>query len=169
MSSVEEQVAGLEVVLQSEEDVYRRLRDVLRREEAELVTLDPAQIADLVERKRSLAEEARLLEDARRALVRTLGRALGLGDGPLKLSVLIEALDLEAGRLPELHARLAALIGTTKSLLDANGAFADRSLRRVQETLRLLGRAVPERVGYGPGAAHAAGSMGRGRLVRAAI
>jgi len=169
MKSVEEQVAGLEVVLRSEEALYLRLRDLLRREEAVLVTLDPAQIAEIVDQKRSLAEEARLLEDSRRALAAGLGRSLGLGDEPPRLSVLIELLDGEAGALPELHGRLTALIGSTRSLLEANGGFANRSLRRVQETLRLLGRSVPEKVGYGPGAARIETTMGRGRLVRAAI
>lgn len=169
MKSVEQQVTGLEVVLQTEENLYLRLRDVLRREELQLVELDPAQIADTVDQKRSLAEEGRLLEDSRRALTSTLARSLGLGDQPVKLSALIELLDDEAGRLPELHGRLSALIQSTRGLLEANGSFSERSLRRVQETLRMLGRAVPEKVGYGPGSERGAAAMGRGRLVRAAI
>jgi hypothetical protein len=169
MKSVAQQVAGLEVVLQSEENVYLRLRSVLRREEEALIELDPGEIAAIVDEKRSLAEEARLLEDSRRALTATLARALGLPDAPQKLSTLIGLLGDEAGRLPEQHARLTALIHATRGLLEANGSFSERSLRRVQETLRLLGRAVPEKVGYGPGASQVEASMGRGRLVRAAI
>lgn len=168
MTSLREQVIGLERVLEAEEGVYLRLRAVLRQEEAELITLDPAQIADTVERKRTLAEESRLLEDARRAHGVELSRALGFGSDPTRLSVLIEALGSEAGRLPELHGRLVALIGATRALLEANGAFAERSLRHVQETLRMLGRSVPEPVGYGPGAA-VGNTLGRGRLVRASI
>ncbi len=169
MKSVEQQVTGLEVVLQTEENLYLRLRDVLRREELQLVELDPAQIADTVDQKRSLAEEGRLLEDSRRALTSALARSLGLGDQPVKLSALIELLDDEAGRLPELHGRLSALIQSTRGLLEANGSFSERSLRRVQETLQMLGRAVPEKVGYGPGSERGAATVGRGRLVRAAI
>ena len=165
---LDEQVRRLEVVLQAEENLYLRLRDVRRREEAELIELDPAQIAATVEQKGSLAEEARLLEDSRRAVAIVLGRALGLGDSPQKLSVLIEALGAEAARLPELHGRLSALVGSTRGLLEANGGFSQRSLRRVQETLKMLGRAVPEKVGYGPGLERGAG-VGRGRIVRAAI
>lgn len=168
MKSVAEQVAGLETVLAAEEDLYLRLREVLRREEDELVTLDSARIAELVECKRSLAEEVRLLEDSRRALVRTLARSLGLADRPARLGDLIEALEREAGRLPELHARLSALLASTRSLVESNGSFADRSLRHIRETLGMLGRAVPENVGYGPGRAGTS-VAGRGRLVRAAI
>jgi len=168
MKPVEEQVAGLEVVLCAEENVYLRLREVLRREESELIALDPGAIAEIVERKRGLAEEARLLEDSRQALTATLARTLGLTAQPIKLGALVEALDGEAGRLAELHGRLSALIGATRVLLESNGSFADRSLRHIQETLRMLGRAVPEKVGYGPGQVGSA-TMGRGRLVRAAI
>jgi hypothetical protein len=168
MNGLDQQVARLEVVLQAEENLYLRLREVLRREEAELIDLDPGRIAQTVEEKRSLAEEARLLEDSRRALASDLARALGLGDRPQKLSALIDALGDEAARLPELHGRLSALIGSTRSLLEANGGFADRSLRRVRETLKMLGRAVPEKVGYGPGLERGTG-VGRGRIVRAAI
>lgn len=168
MNGVAAQVAKLETVLLAEENLYLRLRDVLRREEAELIELDPGRIAGTVDEKRMLAEEARLHEDARRVLAAGLARLLGLPDRPQKLSALIEALGAEAGRLPELHARLSALIGSTRGLLEANGSFADRSLRRVQETLRMLGRAVPEPVGYGPGRERGDG-VGRGRIVRAAI
>ena len=165
---VDEQVGRLEIVLQAEENLYLRLREVLRREEVELIALDPANIAATVEQKRSLAEEARLLEDSRRVLATALARALGLGDSPQKLSVLIEALGSEAGRLPDLHGRLSALVGSTRGLLEANGGFSQRSLKRVQETLQMLGRAVPEKVGYGPGFERGA-AVGRGRIVRAAI
>lgn len=169
MKTVGQQVAGLEVVLQSEENLYLRLRGVLRREEEALIGLDPGEIAEIVDEKRSLAEEGRLLEDSRRALTATLARALGLPDAPQKLSTLIGLLGDEAGRLSEQHARLSALIQATRGLIEANGSFSERSLQRVQETLRMLGRAVPEKVGYGPGAASIDASMGRGRLVRAAI
>ena len=168
MMGVDEQVGRLEVVLQAEENLYLRLRDVLRREESELIELDPAKIAVTVEQKLSLAEEARLLEDSRRALTIALGRALGLGDAPQKISSLIDALGAEAARLPDLHGRLSALIGSTRGLLEANGGFSQRSLKRVQETLKMLGRAVPERVGYGPGFERGP-DVGRGRIVRAAI
>jgi hypothetical protein len=167
--SVAQQVAGLEIVLQTEENLYLRLRDVLRREEQSLIELEPGEIAAIVDEKRSLAEEARLLEDSRRALTAMLGRSLGLPDAPQKLSALIEVLGDEAGRLPEQHGRLSALIRATRGLLEANGHFSERSLQRVQETLRMLGRAVPEQIGYGPGASPVESSMGRGRLVRAAI
>ena len=168
MNGVAGQVAKLETVLQAEEALYLRLREVLRREEAELIELDPGRIAGTVDEKRLIAEEARLHEDARRVLVTALARVLGLPEGPMKLSALVGALGDEAGRLPELHARLSALIGATRSLLDTNGSFADRSLRRVQETLKMLGRAVPEPVGYGPGRERGDG-VGRGRIVRTAI
>jgi hypothetical protein len=93
---------------------------------------------------------------------------LGLAEDRPRLSTLVAELGADAGGLGDRHARLSALLSTTRTLLNANERFANRSLARVRETLRLLGHAVPEQVGYGPTAARS-GRMGRGRLVRAAI
>ncbi len=168
MSLIGTNVARLEVVLQAEENLYLRLKSLLRREESELIGLDAEVIESTVEAKRAIAEEARLLEESRRVLTDELGTSLGLAGDDLKLGVLLTHLGEEAAQLPTLHARLKALIGTTQALLEANESFANRSLTRVQETLRMLGRAAPEEVGYGP-AANRSSSMGRGRLVRQAI
>ena len=168
MSALGQDVARLQVVLQSEEDLYLRMRSLLRREEAELVTLDPQAVEATVEAKRALAEEGRLLEESRLVLTAELAGSLGLGSRPVKLSTLIDALGEEAGELPELHGRLSALISSNRALLEANESFANRTLTRVQDTLRLLGRSVPEESGYGPAARQSA-PTGRGRLVRQAI
>lgn len=167
MTEMREGVARLAVVLEAEEDVYRRLLDVLRREEEELVTLDAANLDGITGAKRALSEEAKLHRDARLELTRRLATSLGLGPVTPRLSALIEALGEEAGPLSELHARLAALLESTSALVDANARFAERSLVRVQDTLRLLGRAVPEVEGYGPG--RASSRRVAGRMIRAAI
>ncbi len=168
MMSIQESVARLEAVLRAEEDLYVRMRTLLVREESELIDLDPSALEQTLEQKRAFAEEARLLEESRILVTAELGAKLGLGDGPFKLSGLISHLGEEAGDLPSLHARLTALIGSTQALLEWNESFANRSLTRVQETLRLLGQAVPEDVGYGPIQKRSRGT-GRGRLVRQAI
>jgi len=168
MSDVEADVARLQLVLRSEEDLYLRMRSLLRREEAELIELDPGAIEATVEEKRALAEEGRLLEESRWVIASALSPSLGLGERPGRLSELIEALGEEAGELPDLHSRLVALIASNQSLLEANESFANRSLVRVRETLRLLGRSVPEEVGYGPRSGRNP-MTGRGRLVRQAI
>lgn len=168
MSSTQAEVARLLVVLRSEEDLYLRMRILLQREERELIDLDAKVIEETVDEKRALAEEGRLLEESRLVISARLAQALGLGTEPVRLSELAGALGAEAGELPDMHARLRALIASNRSLLDANESFANRSLGRVRETLRLLGRSVPEESGYGPRARHTT-AAGRGRLVRQAI
>ncbi len=168
MTSIQKHVAGLQVVLQAEEDLYLRLRSLLRREESELIGLDPRVLEDTIEEKRAFAEEARLLEESRVVLTAELGAALGLAEDDRKLGHMMMQLGEDAAQLPMLHGRLKALIASTQALLESNESFANRSLSRVQETLRMLGQAVPEEVGYGPGA-NRSKSMGRGRLVRQAI
>ena len=162
-------VRRLETVLSAEERLYLRLREVLRREESELLGLDASELEATVAEKRALAEEAKLLEESRRIVMVELGVGLGLGEEPVKLSRLIAQLGPEAGGLPGLHGRLRALVGSTRALLEGNERFASRSLVRVQETLRMLGRAIPEEtVGYGR-RLRSSGQVGRGRLVRQAI
>lgn len=167
MSTVEDLIARFTVVLGAEEDAYRRLRDVLRREEEELVALDPAALDATTAEKQAIASEARLHEQNRLALTRSLAVAVGL-DGTPRLSELIELLGEEAASLAPIHTRLSALIESTRDLLASNERFAHRSLSRVQGTLRMLGQAVPEATGYGPGAPRS-GQSGRGRIVRASI
>ena len=168
MTVIGQKVARLEAVLRAEEDLYLRLKSLLRREESELIGLDARVIETTVDEKGAIAEEARLLEESRAVLTEELGTSLGLAGDDLKLGVLMAHLGEEASQLPVLHARLKALIVGTQALLDSNESFANRSLRRVQDTLRMLGQAAPEEVGYGPNG-NRSSSTGRGRLVRQAI
>lgn len=168
MTEIAQHVENLRTILLAEEDLYLRMRSLLARDEEELIALDPRVIAETVDEKRMLAEEGRLFEESRTELIRELATALGLDATSLRLSELIKALGPEAGGLTELHARLSALVASTRTLVDANQSFANRSLGRVQETLRLLGRSLPEEPGYGP-ASRGSSSTGRGRLVRQAI
>ena len=168
MTSIREMVNRLQIVLQAEEDLYVRLRSLLRREESELIGLDPSVLETTVAEKRTFAEEARLLEESRTVLTGELCRALGLGEDDWRLGSLLAHLGDDAGEHPALHARLKALITSTQSLLESNQSFANRSLQRVQDTLRALGETVPDATGYGPGARRTV-TGGRGRLVRQAI
>ncbi len=168
MSEIEAAVGRLEAALRNEEDLYLRMRALLRREESEIVELDPRTIQQTVEEKRALAEEGRLLEESRAVLANELAARVGLSSAPPKLSSLIAELGEESGELPALHARLSALVGSVRALVEANQHFADRSLGRVQETLRLLGRSLPQEPGYGPATSRSP-ATGRGRLVRQAI
>lgn len=167
MTPLADLVGRLQVVLGAEEDAYLRLKSVLRREEEELVALEPAALEITTGEKRALASEARLHEQARVEITRGLASLLGF-EGVPRLSELIAALAEDANDLPERHARLSALIQSTRDLLASNERFADRSLSRVQRTLKLLGQAVPESSTYGPGSPREA-QTSRGRLVRAAI
>lgn len=161
-------VGRLEIVLAAEEEAYRRFKQVLRREEQELVALDPIDLERTTAEKQALAAEARLHGESRVELTQPLAARLGVAEKVGRLGELLPLLGERAGALPDHHARLTALIEATRGLLAANERFANRSLGRIQDTLRLLGQAVPEPSGYGPGKDAARGN-GRGRLIRAAI
>jgi len=168
MSLIEENVSRLEADLLAEEDLYVRMRSVLQREESELVSLESRVLEETIEEKRTLAEEAQLLEESRVIVTQALADALGLPPDGMKLSSIIEAAGDVGARLTPLYHRLHGLIISTESLLTSNERFANRSLSRVQETLRLLGQTVPADGGYGPGSRRES-VTGRGRLVRQAI
>ena len=168
MRLIEDNVSRLEAVLLAEEELYVRMRSVLQREESELVSLESRVLEETIEEKRTLAEEAQLLEESRVIVTRALSDALGLVPDSMKLASIIDAAGEGGARLTPLYHRLRALIISTESLLTSNERFANRTLSRVQETLRLLGQTVPVDGGYGPGSRRE-GATGRGRLVRQAI
>ena len=161
-------IERLEVVLDAEEDTYRRFKQVLRREEDELITLDPLALERTTAEKEALGAEARLHGESRVELTRVLAQVVGGVPAETRLSELLPGLGEAANGLVERQARLCALMESTRELLAANEDFANRTLGRVQDTLRMLGQAIPEVEGYGPGRA-AEPTTGRGRLIRAAI
>ncbi|MCR9097759.1 MAG: flagellar protein FlgN [bacterium] len=167
-SSIRELVTRLEVVVEAEEETYRRFKQVLRREEDELITLDPRDLERTTAEKEALGAEARLHGESRVELTRALASVLGETPAEARLSELLPKLGDVANGLVDRQARLRALMDSTRALLAANEDFANRTLGRVQDTLRMLGQAIPEAEGYGPGRSSES-SAGRGRLVRAAI
>jgi len=162
------EVAGrLASLLGSEEALYREMRDLLRAERRHMTALDAGALEDIVRQKVALAEEGRLLEDGRAELCARLGALLDLGTARPTLSQLCEALGPEAGELPDVHGRLAALAGAVQELLRANEALAGEALSRVQGTLQRLGRLPAEDPTYTREGAPTA--RAGGRLLRQAV
>lgn len=154
-------------VLESEERLYRELREVLQEERVMIVKLDAAGLEDAVMRKEALSAEGRLLEEGRVAVALRLAAELGVEAERPTLTLLCDALGDDASELREAHGRLLALIGAVRELLDANAGFAGDSLGQVRATLQLLGRVLPGDSTYGPSAtAPAPPSAGAGSLVR---
>ena len=150
--------ARLLPLLEAEEGVYLEMRDALQHERVCLANLDAEGLESAVRRKQTLAAEARVIEESRAALVAALAESLEMSQPTL--SQLADRLGAEAPGLREAHARLVALLGAVRELLDANAAFAGESLAQVRATLQLLGRLSPEQPTYGPGAGEG-GSPGR--------
>lgn len=163
--SVMQAIGCLSLVLEAEENLYVELRDVLQKERECMVCLDPDGLEQAVEAKELLVEEARLLEESRVDVARKLAGTLGLPDTRPSLSRLLEALGARSGRLLEQHSRLVALLSAVYELIDANASFAREGLDQVQDTLRLLGRLLPQEPVYRPSELPRA-DHGVGRLVR---
>ena len=152
-------------VLLAEERLYGEMRSLLQEEREILYALDAIALEECVAKKEALAEEGRLLEESRIAVVMDLAKTLHLDERPT-LSQLCDALGEEAGPLREVHTRLVALIGAVRELIDANASFAGDSLSQVRNTLRLLGRMMPNEPTYRPGMTAKEERVSAGNVVR---
>lgn len=157
-------VTRLLTILAAEERLYLELRDLLQRERELILSLDARGVEQAVRDKEILAEEAQLLEESRIEVAAALAQQVGV-EGRPTLSGICDKMGERDGGLREAHSRLSALAGAVQELLHANASFAGEALTRVQGTLRLLGRLLPEAANYGrPGAREIAPRAGR--LVR---
>jgi len=154
MSGADELARRLETILESEEGLYVEMRVLLQKERGHMLARDVVELERSVRCKEILADECRLLEESRSAVVSQMASDLGLASERATLSHICAALGEGSGdRLQAIHSRLVAIVGAVRELLHANEGLAGECLARVQGTLRLLGCLMPERPTYGPGGA----------------
>jgi len=158
-------------VLNEEESLYVELKELLQEERSLMVARDADSLERIVAQKDALASEGRLLEECRRQVMIEIGAAYGLPEGEITLARLSSLLETEGSELRAIRSRLVALIAAVRELLEANANFAGESLIRVQSTLRLLGRLLPEQPTYERNAAPTAMQVTArpGRLVQQAV
>lgn len=162
MSGTRDGAERLLTVLAAEETLYRELRDCLQEERARMLDLDGPGLEALVRRKEALAAEGRLLDESRREVAAGLAAALGVDAERPALRQLCERLDgPEADALRGAHARLVALLGSVRELVQANAAVTGEALSEVQASLRVLGRLRPSEPTYGPAGGGDPGAAGR--------
>jgi hypothetical protein len=152
-------------VLETEEQVYLRLRNLLQRERELMVQLDADGLECLAREKEVLADEGRLVEESRQVVAAELTRALGFPEPRPTLSRICQGLGDAAGPLREAHTRLLVLVSVVRELLDANAVLAGDCLEQVRGTLRLLGGLLPGEGLYGP-APNRADPAEAGRLLQ---
>lgn len=171
MSEIQEVIGRLLSVLTEEEQLYVEMKTLLQEERAQMVLRDAEKIELAVRAKEGLAREGKLLEECRHKVMRELGPLLGLAESETTLSAMCAALGSEGGQLRKIHGRLVALIAGVRELLEANSNFAGEALLRVQSTMRLLGRLLPDEPTYGRTQASQVprSHMKPGRIVRQAV
>ena len=171
MTPVAEFVQRLCTILEEEERLYIEMRDLLQEEREVIVRRNAGDLESLVRRKDGLAREGKLLEDCRRNVMRELAQEIGLSESEATLSRICTLMGEEGSALRSIHGRLIALIAAVRELLEANANFAGEALGRVQSTLRLLGRLLPDEPTYGrrPATRNAQPHMVPGRILRQAV
>jgi hypothetical protein len=154
-------------ILQAEERLYLEMQDLLQRERELIAVLDATGVEEVVREKENLAEEGCLLEESRIEVSAHLAKSLGIRQEPPTLAAICSSLGESGLTLRDAHSRLASLAGAVQELLAANAAFAGDALGRVQGTLQLLGRLLPETPTYRPpGVSMPTVPHRAGRLVR---
>ncbi|MCH7866270.1 MAG: flagellar protein FlgN [Myxococcales bacterium] len=155
-------------ILAEEERLYLEMKTLLQEERQRMVLRDADGIEVAVRRKEGLAGEGKLLEACRRKVMCEMAAVLGLPDEEATLSRVCAALGSESVELRSIHGRLVALIAAVRELLEVNSSFAGEALIRVQSTLRLLGRLLPDEPTYGrtPASQIPRPHMKPGRIVR---
>ena len=171
MTQTAEVARRLYAILSEEERLYLEMKVLLQEERQRMVLRDADGIEIAVRRKEGLAGEGKLLEECRRKLMLEMAVALGLPEHEATLSSVCVLLGSEGGDLRSIHGRLVALIAAVRELLEANSSFAGEALLRVQSTLRLLGRLLPDEPTYGrtPASQAPRPHMKPGRIVRQAV
>ena len=131
-------------VLDVEERIHLELRQILARERELMLELDANGLYELARRKEALADEGRLVAEARVLSANRLARAIGIEEDPVTLSRLCEALGDEGAPLRDAQSRLLALVAAAQELAEANRVLGGERLNHVQATLHLLGRLLPD-------------------------
>ena len=172
MTQTAEIARRLYAVLAEEEQLYLDMKALLQEERQQMSLRNAEQIELIVQRKEGLAGEGQLLEECRHNVMRELVEKLGLPESEGTLSRVCAALADEGTELRMIHGRLVALIAAVRELLEANSTFAGEALIRVQSTLRLLGRLLPDEPTYGRSQSSQTPRpqmMKPGRIVRQAV
>lgn len=140
-------VGDLLALLRQEAATYRRLLDILREEEAALLASRYSDVAAFTTRKETLLLELRVLAESRSVLLTRLAETFGVPSSALTLSRLMTLVDSpEAGQLQEVRTSLTDTLSQIARANHGLGLLLERSLFRIQETLRL----VRESLGLGP-------------------
>ncbi len=147
---IEEDTGRLMAILEAEEELYVRLRDLLQHERELMVQMDAAGLEEVTRRKEALADEGRLVEESRLAVASELATRLDLRESRPTLAQLCERLGAASRPLREAHTRLVVLVTVVRELLDANVALAGETVSQIRGTLRLLGRLGPGEATYDP-------------------
>jgi hypothetical protein len=153
----------LRVLLESEAELYARMRDLLQEEREVLFSLDAERLQALALQKAELADEGRVLENGRQAVTAQLAGSLGVPTEGLRLRDLCDLVGSQDEALRAAHNRLVILVSVVRELMDANRYLAGQSLADVRATIDSLGGLLDTGVAYGRDGALPANS---GRLVR---
>lgn len=145
-----EAFSRLEEVLVRLTELHARLLMEADAKRTAIIEGDIDAMEQSLARERELVVLVEAAELDRQAAVETLRAGLGLGEGPLKLTAIIEAADTDwAGRLRAVHVRLKDVVEKLRYRSRQNAELLKASMEHVESFLRALAEACAPKKGYG--------------------
>jgi len=126
-------------VLRQEMGCYERLLSLLHQEKTFLIKGDLEGLTELLKKKETLGLEVKLLEEARLKLMRKAGNALGLQEGAITCSRLVQLAPPSSVPLYQaLLGEFKQLIGQVAEVNEQNGMVLEGTLQYTRSLLHLF-------------------------------
>jgi flagellar biosynthesis/type III secretory pathway chaperone len=138
-------------ILEKETSLYEDLLRVLRKERELIASFDVDRLTGIVRRKVELIDDLRKLEEDRKAIAGVLGDRFNIRDLEFTISHLIQNSDVSSSaKLKNCANRLSSIVSEVSRFNKDNGILIERSLKYINDSVRILSSLVEERHTYSP-------------------
>lgn len=128
-------------ILEEQVKAYRALQDLLIKERASLVEIDPRGVEEISKQKDTVVMRLRLLEDERQRLVRQFADEKSVSG-----NINLDELGRQCGneQFSKLRTQLRSLLSSIEEMNRINSVLIDRSLKYIRTTVNFFSSFSPE-------------------------
>ena len=150
-------------ILRKEIEVYRQLHQCYLDEKAILSRSSVAELDENNSRKDTLFLKARMLDETRAKVVDKINKALGFGEGTIKISTLLPHAGIgQQKELTDCQSTFRTLLVSVNELSERNRLLINASILYVQKSIKFLGHLIsPDEIYLNTGRLRADGVNGR--------
>lgn len=155
-------------VLEKETFLYQNFLHILKEERESISSFSAEHLAELVSSKMDIFEAIREAEGTRGAIVGSLSDSLEVKKIEFTISHLIGILNEPyAGRLRNCAEELSNVVAVVAEFNKDNGVLIERSLKYINDSIRILSDLAEERPTYSHPSNYNPGQSGFGRILSA--